>query len=152
MIASFSSLLSCVLLMPFDFFLLHTSFQFYNKTTITVKRSLALLRHYYLLVCFYLRKLSCRCGSGEGVGHHGAKYIQVIVVLACACATIVSWCSCWCVCNKKVKKMVLQVDNKITHLGKSTLWDNLTEEGSKTHWSSPNMSKLKTYKITRVTF
>lgn len=67
---------------------------------------------------FYLRKLSCGCGRGEGVGHHGAEYIQVIVVLACARATIVSWCSCGCVCDRKVKKLVLQVENKLTQLEK----------------------------------
>lgn len=50
-------------------------------------------------VAGYLRKLRRWRGSGEGVGHHGAKYVQVIVVLACARATVVSWYSCWCVCD-----------------------------------------------------
>lgn len=52
----------------------------------------------------YLRKLSSWRGPGEGVGHHGAEYVQVIVVLACARATVVSWYSCWCVCDRESRE------------------------------------------------
>lgn len=86
---------------------------------------------------FYLRKLSCRRGCGEGVGYHGTEYIQVIV-LACARATIVSWCSCWCVCEREVKKQVLQAENKCTPLGKTTPCETFLTALSITHWQFPN--------------
>lgn len=91
-----------------------------------------------ILAWFYLRKLSCGCGRGEGVGHHGAEYIQVIVVLACARATIVSWCSCGCVCDRKVKKLVLQVENKLTHLEKKQHCETILTELSITLRQFPN--------------
>lgn len=77
--------------------LLLTSFQAHHCSSATVcrikKPDLGWARGLRLL---YLRKLSRRCGCREGVGHHGAEYIQV-VVLACACASIVGGCSCRCV-------------------------------------------------------
>lgn len=99
-----------------------------------------------LLLGFYLRKLSCRRGCGEGVGYHGAKYIQVIVVLACGHATIGSWCSCWCVCDRKVKKLVLQVENECTPLEKTTLRDhfNRTQHNSLTISQIFNLHSLRT--------
>ena len=59
----------------------------------------------------YLSKLRCWGGCWERVGHHGAEYIQVIVALVCARATIVSWCSCRHVCKVKVEKLVELVQN-----------------------------------------
>lgn len=81
-----------------------------------------------ILAWFYLRKLSCWRGRGEGVGYHGAKYIQVIVVLACARATVVSWCSCWGVCDRKVNKLVIQVESKKNNT-----------EFRMSHWLFPNV-------------
>lgn len=71
------------------------------------------------LVWLYLRKLSCWCGRGEGVGHHGAEYIQVVVVLACARATIVGRCSCRRVCDRKAEKPALQVEKKVCSASKA---------------------------------
>lgn len=56
----------------------------------------------------YLRELSCGCGRWERVGHHGAEYIQV-VVLACASAIVVGRCGGWCVWDRNKHKLVLQV-------------------------------------------
>lgn len=93
-------LLALLMLLHLSF--LNNSYRFHNNKTMNEQ----------LFVWLYLRKLSCWRGRGEGVGHHGAEYIQVVVVLAYACATIVSWYSCRCIYSREVKELVLQVEYK----------------------------------------
>lgn len=41
-------------------------------------------------VLLYLRELSSRGGYWKGIGNHRPKYVEVIVVLACASGAVVS--------------------------------------------------------------